>query len=249
MAAVTDDRLFEIPYNPDWGYERSFFLDNEHRYTKMHRLLREALGDLTGTCILDLGCCRGLLLERFRRYPGVELVGLELDPAEIDLARARGLEPVREQINRFEDGQMVARLPFEDGSAHAVLAGEILEHIVDTEGFLREILRVLTPGGAAVLSTPNILWWKHRTAILAGRYPDALEYRLQYGEDFGHVRLFGPRQLRALLEEVGFADVRVVGGRFGPVSALEGPAGRALDRLGERRPNLSPTLIAVAQRP
>ena len=246
---MADERLFEIPYNPDWGYERSFFLDNEHRYTKMHRLLRDALGDLAGKRILDLGCCRGLLLERFRRYPGIELVGLELDPEEIEQARGRGLEPVREQINRFEDGRMVARLPFEDGSADAVLAGEILEHIVDTEGFLREIVRVLAPGGAAVLSTPNILWWKHRAALLAGRYPDALEYRVQYGEDFGHVRLFGPDQLRALLEEVGFAGVRVLGGRDGPVAALEGPGGRVLDRLGERRPNLSSTLIASATRP
>ena len=246
---MADDGLFEIPYNPDWGYERSFFLDNEHRYTKMHRLLRDGLGDLAGKRILDLGCCRGLLLERFRRYPGVELVGLELDPAEIERARGRGLEPVREQINRFEGDQMVARLPFGDAWADAVLAGEILEHIVDTEGFLREIFRVLAPGGAAVLSTPNILWWKHRAALVSGRYPDALEYRLQYGEDFGHVRLFGARQLRSLLEEVGFAGVRVLGGRAGPVAALEGPAARVLDRLGERRPNLSSTLIASAQRP
>lgn len=251
MAVVADETLFEIPYNPDWGYERSFFLDNEHRYTKMHRLLSRTLGDLAGNRILDLGCCRGLLLERFRGYPGVELAGLELDPAEIDRARARGLEPVREQINRFEDGRIVARLPFEDGSADAVLAGEIIEHVVDTEGFLREIARVLSPGGGVVLSTPNILWWKHRLRLLGGGYPDALEYRLKYGEDFGHVRLFGPVQLRSLLEETGFADVRLAGGRLGPIASLArlpGPAARALDRAADASPALSDTLIAAARR-
>ena len=60
---------FELPYDPSWGYGRRFFLDVEHRYTKMHRLLRERHGrDLVGARILDLGLSRGLLLERFRRY-------------------------------------------------------------------------------------------------------------------------------------------------------------------------------------
>ena len=244
--------LFDLEFSPDWGYERAFFLDTEHRYTKMHRLARAALRDLAGKRILDLGCCRGLLLERFRRYPDVELAGLELDPAEIALARERGLEPVQEQINRFEEGQIVARLPFGDESADLVLAGEIVEHVVDTEGFLREIRRVLSPGGAVVLSTPNILWWKHRAGMLAGRYPDALEYRLRYGADFGHVRLFGAEQLGGLLEEVGFANVRIVGGRLGPIASLDrlpGPAARALDRAADRLPGWSDTLITSAQRP
>lgn len=246
---MPDPALFEIAYDPDWGYERAFFLDNEHRYTKMHRLLREALGHLSGKRVLDLGCCRGLLLERFRRYPGVELVGLEIDEEETRLAEQRGLRPVRHHINRFEGERMVARLPFADASADAVLAGEILEHVVDTEGFLREIGRVLAPGGAVCLSTPNILWWKHRVSVALGRYPDALEYRLQYGDDFGHVRLFGPEQLRSLLGETGFADIRIVGKRLGPIASLTGPAARLLDRAADRLPGLSDNLIAVARRP
>jgi SAM-dependent methyltransferase len=251
LAPVPGRTLFEIPYSPDWGYEENFFLDNEHRYTKMHRLLRERLGELGGKRILDLGCCRGLLLERFRRYPGVELIGLELDPAEAELAAKRGLSPVQEQIHRFEDGRLVARLPFGDGRADVVLAGEILEHIVDTEGFLREVLRVLAPRGAAVLTTPNILWWKHRVALLAGRYPDALDYRIQYGADVGHVRLFGPDQLRSLLEEVGFERVEVVGKRLGPtasLSRLPGPVARALDGAADRLPRLSDNLVALASK-
>ena len=244
--------LFEIPYSPDWGYERSFFLDNEHRYTKMHRLLRERVGSLDRKRILDLGCCRGLLLERFRRYEGVELGALELDPAEAELAETRGLRPVREQIHRLEDGHLVARLPFADESADVVLAGEILEHIVDTAGFLSEIRRVLSPRGAVVLSTPNILWWKHRLALLAGRYPDALDYRVQYGADLGHVRLFGPEQLRSLLEETGFGDVVVVGKRLGPTASLASTprfVARFLDATADRLPALSDNLIAFARRP
>jgi SAM-dependent methyltransferase len=248
---VPDDRLFELPYDAYWGYEPRFFLDVEHRYTKMHRLLREHCGDLSGKRIVDLGLSRGLLLERFRRYAGVTLGGIEIDPTEVEHARARGLEPLQHFVNVFDGDVMTARLPYEDGSADVVLAGEILEHMVDTEGFLREIHRTLAPGGALVLSTPNILWAKHRVRLLSGRYPDALEYRSRYGTDFGHVRIFGPDQLRELLGETAFVDVAMIGNRIGPISTLASapaPVARALDRLADRYPSGSETLIAFARK-
>jgi SAM-dependent methyltransferase len=249
--AVVLGGLFEVPFSPEWGYERRFFLDNEHRYTKMHRLLREGYGDLAGARIVDLGLSRGLLLERFRRYPGVELQGIEIDPGEVERARARGLDPLRHFVNVFDENRMTASLPFADGSADVVLAGEIIEHVVDTQAFLAEIHRVLRPGGATVLSTPNILWWKHRVGLLAGRYPDALDYRTRYGDDFGHVRAFTPALLAELLEGAGFVDVRVVGKRLGPISSLvRSPAAvaRALDAAADRLPRLADHVVAFGRR-
>jgi SAM-dependent methyltransferase len=248
---MPDEQLFELPYDPAWGYEERFFLDVEHRYTKMHRLLQERYGDLSGKRIVDLGLSRGLLLERFRRHHGVELGGIEIDPDEIEHARARGLEPLQHFVNVFEGNVMTARLPYEDTSADVVLAGEILEHMVDTEGFLREIHRTLASRGALVLSTPNIFWPKNRVRLLAGRYPDALEYRSRFGTDFGHVRIFGPDQLREVLGDTGFVDVAVLGNRIGPISTLASspaPVARALDRLADRYPSGSETLIAFARK-
>jgi SAM-dependent methyltransferase len=248
---MPDEQLFELPYDPAWGYEERFFLDVEHRYTKMHRLLQERYGDLSGKRIVDLGLSRGLLLERFRRHDGVELGGIEIDPDEIEHARARGLEPLQHFVNVFEGNVMTARLPYEDTSADVVLAGEILEHMVDTEGFLREIHRTLASRGALVLSTPNIFWPKNRVRLLAGRYPDALEYRSRFGTDFGHVRIFGPDQLREVLGDTGFVDVAVLGNRIGPISTLASspaPVARALDRLADRYPSGSETLIAFARK-
>src|SRR5581483_2602613 len=126
---------------------------------------------------------RGNLLERFRRYDRVEFLAIELSPAELEQARARGIEAEAHQINVFEDGQIRARLPYASASIDIVLAAEIVEHVVDTQGFMADIHRVLRPGGAVLLSTPNLLWWKYRLDLLLGRYLDLLDYRLRYGTD------------------------------------------------------------------
>lgn len=243
--------LFELEYDPAWKLDRRFFLDVEHRYAKTHRVLLEAAGDLSGKRILDLGCSRGMMLERFRRYPGVELVGLELDPADRVEAEARGIHVDQFQINVFDGGQITARVPYDDASFDVVIAAEIIEHIVDTQSFVREIHRVVRPGGAAFFSTPNILWWKYRLDVLAGRYPDPLEHRLHYGSDFGHVRIFTPALLRELVEEAGFEVVSVAGKRLGPISSLTrtpGVVARYLDRLATRLPSLADDVLLSARK-
>jgi 2-polyprenyl-3-methyl-5-hydroxy-6-metoxy-1,4-benzoquinol methylase len=243
--------LFELRFDPAWDLDERFFLDVEHRYTKSHRLLSEVVGDLSGKRILDLGCSSGMLLERFRRYDDVSLLAIELDPKVREIARGRGIDAEAHQINVYDGDQIGARLPYENESMDVVLAAEIVEHVVDTQGFINEIARVVRPGGAVLLSTPNILWWKYRLDLLFGRYPDVLEYRLRYGEDFGHVRTFTPALLRELVEAAGLDVVRVAGKRLGPISTLSrtpGPLARILDAIATRFPNISDDVILVARK-
>src|SRR5205823_7498655 len=98
LDRMPDPALFELPYDPAWKLDEHFFLDVEHRYTKSHRLVREAVADLSGKRILDLGCSRGQLLERFRHYEGTELVGIELDPDDRAEAEARDIHVDTDQI-------------------------------------------------------------------------------------------------------------------------------------------------------
>lgn len=244
--------LFEVAYSPAWGYDERHFLDSEHRYTRMHALLRRCYGELAGRRIVDVGWCRGLFLTRLRSYDDIALTGIEIDEDERAVAAARGIEAEEHYLNTFDDRTIVARLPYRDESVDVVVAGEVLEHVVDTEGFARETLRVLKPEGALVVTTPNLLWWKNRVLMLAGRYPDCLEHKRYRRMDFGHVRIFSADRLGGLLSEVGFDDIRIEGVRLGPLSTITSTPRRlalALDRLAMRAPTLCNDLVAFASKP
>lgn len=88
-----------------------------------------------------------------------------------------------------------AVLPFEDGSFDLVISFQVMEHVKDVEGYLREISRVSAPGATVLIVTPN------------------RNHRLDDGErpwNRYHVREFSPSELRASLEDV-FADVELLG--------------------------------------
>ncbi|MCZ6833929.1 MAG: methyltransferase domain-containing protein [Acidobacteria bacterium] len=96
-----------------------------------------------GSRILDVGCGPGAAMEELRRR-GVAPLGLDIYPAWADLCRQRPV--VRADA---------ARLPFTTGSMDAVLLVHVVAHFQQPDAGLREILRVLRPGGSLGLLTPN----------------------------------------------------------------------------------------------
>ena len=73
-----------------------------------------------------------------------------VDVAEEPLRRARGAHP--ELDLRLVDGE--GAWPLADASFDVVWAGEVIEHVADTAGWLSEVRRVLRSGGSLLLSTP-----------------------------------------------------------------------------------------------
>lgn len=99
--------------------------------------------------VLDAGMGPGRLCERLTRE-GYRVSGADSSAAMVALARDR----VPGARDRLVEARL-EELPFEDSSFDAVVASGVIEYVDQPELALREIGRVLRPGGVAVLSIPN----------------------------------------------------------------------------------------------
>jgi SAM-dependent methyltransferase len=98
--------------------------------------------------ILDLGCGTGTMLAHLRKFGEVE--GVDADEQAVEFCRARGELQVR-----LLDGP---ELPLPDNAFDLVTALDVLEHIEDDSRALREIRRVLRPGGLLLATVPAHRW-------------------------------------------------------------------------------------------
>ncbi|MEP7356175.1 MAG: methyltransferase domain-containing protein [Anaerolineales bacterium] len=104
-------------------------------------------------------------------------------------------------------------IPLADESVDGVVAGEILEHVSRSRQFVREIARVLRPGGWLVLSVPNIVSLKYRLSFLLGRIPaHAAKADYTYPPSYntnprGHIRDYSFAEVRRVLGDQGLRVV------------------------------------------
>jgi SAM-dependent methyltransferase len=155
-----------------------------------------------GDRVLDLGAGDGAFAAELR---GVGCDVVAVDVADEALRRARERVPGIDARLAAEGGP----LPLDEDAVDVVWAGEVLEHVADVVGLLAEVRRVLRWGGTLLVTTPY--HGRVSLAVLALR-PGAIEEHFDPRAD--HLRYFTARSLRGVLEDAGFADVRIeaVGG-------------------------------------
>ncbi len=162
-----------------------------------------------GERILEDGCGLGFYLHLLGRLSGAEVWGIELDRGRLTAA----LDDEHASKARLVQGD-VTRLAVADASFDKLIISEVLEHLEDDAAAMREVARVLKPGGVCAVTVPN-----------AGYPPlwDPLNYgreRLGLGhfgsEPFSgiwtdHRRLYSREQLVAVVEAAGLqvTDVRL----------------------------------------
>ena len=197
------------------------------------------LRNIPFSSFLDVGCGDGQFMALFEKK--AKIAGMDYNKNVLKSA-------IGGEDKRFHDLNSSKSWPCKDGEFEMIFAGEVIEHVVDTEFFLKEAFRVLKPGGRLLLTTPNLASFENRIRLLLGMYPAWLYWSIQRS---GHIRLYTLPTLRKHLKECGFSQVHITG-NFVPyafqivMQKLKLPE---LMFLGKLFPSLSVNLIAIAQKP
>jgi SAM-dependent methyltransferase len=146
-----------------------------------------------GHSVLDVGCGDGYLLRKAARRTSLAL-GVDLDESRLRASRTGLTDFYRSGQSPIElavaDGQ---RLPFADAAFDRIICTETLEHVTDAQLTLRELARVLRPGGRLAISVPHFLC----EAILRRLIKGYFEF------PGGHRRIFTPWTLTQALTSAG----------------------------------------------
>lgn len=171
-----------------------------------------------GGRMLDVGCASGGLLALLRPR-ATHLAGLELSATA-----AHGAAQVADHVvhGALQDPD----LPFEPDSFDLVVLADVLEHLADPAAGLARAASWCRPGGAVLVSVPNVAHWQARLTLLKGRWPQEDSGTF----DAGHLRWFTRDALAALLEEAGLRNVEL----HAIVPALRNHAPAAAARLMNR---------------
>jgi len=172
--------------------------------------------------ILDCGCGTGdftILLTQ--RTQSSEPYGVEFVEDVAGVAEKKGIRVHRSDLNKG--------LPFEDGIFDFVCANQVIEHLYETDVFVKEVHRVLKLGGYAIFSTPNLASLHNMAALLFGKqpFPAHISNEIVVGTLFkplcsrhqegrAHLRLFACDGMKRLLEHHGFQAEEVVGVGYYP---------------------------------
>jgi len=145
--------------------------------------------------ILDLGCGSGNFIKVLnRKNKSVE--GVEISQELVKLGQKNGL--------KIKIADLHQTFPYRNNIFDTITAGEIIEHIHDTDFFLKEIKRILKPNGFLIISTPNIATLGRRLMLLFGINP-MIDTCLE--NSAGHIRYFTKKSLENILNKHNFEVV------------------------------------------
>lgn len=208
------------------------------------RMLREwILESLRPTArVLDLGAGAGIIREMNFRGLAAAVAGIDLDErvlqnAMLDEARVASAE----------------QIPFPDESFDLVFCDNVMEHLPDPERVLREVRRVLRPGGRFLGKTPNRKHYMPQVARLTPHWFHQAYNRLRgraAADTFPTLyRINTPSDVRAIARRAGLRveRLKLAEGRpeYVRVTALTYMAGVAYERIVNSTPRLEPFRIVM----
>jgi 2-polyprenyl-3-methyl-5-hydroxy-6-metoxy-1,4-benzoquinol methylase len=165
-----------MSYYTDVQYRVNEQDDSTEKNVRFYTYFRDIEGE-----ILDVGCSLG----NFLALDPERIQGIDIDTSAIEICTERGL--------RARQMSLIEKLDFPDDTFSAIHGNEVIEHIAEPLGMLKELRRVLKPGGKLVMFTPD--WLKsHGTTFY---------------DDYTHVRPFTKHSLEVIAYDAGFRDFKV----------------------------------------
>lgn len=164
--------------------------------TRLH-LLREELGQTSAKRVLDAGCGVGTIVAALAAE-GFDASGIDISPSAIKLAR-------RTHPQRSFTAHSVEDLPWpiQENSVDAVVAFELIEHLLRPRRLLEGARTALARGGHIALTTPY-------HGLLKNLALASLGFERHFAVEGDHIRFFTDGELRRLLEETGFRVERTI---------------------------------------
>lgn len=190
-------------------------------------MIQKAAGERIHGTILENGCGVGMYVGKLSAFGG-RVIGLEFD---LERATEAGINS-KEIVNAAGES-----IPLPDSTFDLILSHEVIEHVQDDRAAVREMIRVLKPGGRVALFCPNRgypyethgIFWKGRyyfgNKLFVNYLPRSLRDKLA-----PHVRVYSASDLRELFEglPVKFIERTVIFGAYDNIIAKFGAAGKFL---------------------
>ena len=187
--------------------------------SKLLRLLERD----SGAKMLDLGCADGSFTVTAAKTVGTEEVfGADMDREACIAAGEKGISVTIANLNQG--------LPYANNSFDVVIANQVIEHLPRTDLFVKEILRILKPGGYVVVSTPNLGSWHNIAFLLVGFQPPfclvsdevyqlgnpiaSLYMKKREHVTHGHLRIFTVLALKQLFQYHRYKVEAALGGGY-----------------------------------
>lgn len=184
LSSASDEYVWDVAGEPE-----------SHSY-----LLPAVVGELKrlgARRILDLGCGNGYFTARLHQA-GYDVTGVDHSSSGIALARREypGIPFARHDLHD--------ELPAEHvGKYDAVVAVEVIEHLLLPRRLMAAATAALRPGGALVITTPYHGYLKNLAIAMTGKFDEHWAPL----RDYGHVKFFSRRTLTQLFAEFGYDDI------------------------------------------
>lgn len=172
-------------------------------FKKRVRTIFEWTNPQKGDLILDMPCGRGFYVNMLRYATEATIIGAELD-WDVMLKAKRNVGHLPDTMLNNAN---IYTLPYAENTFDSAILSEVLEHLDDDVAGLKEIFRVLKPGGVVAITVPNAnypFWWDPINKSLEKLFGIHIQHGPFAGIWANHVRLYTAAQLKLAVLDAGF---------------------------------------------